>query len=132
MMDQTKQGLVGLAPRRKAAGYTQAGLAVALDVSRSLLAAWEVGNLWPSSERLPRMAQLLGCTIAELYAPPEPRAVEGAGPYEAPPEPRAVEGAGPYEAPPEPRAVEGAGPYDGILTPEGGDDHAGELPKYLS
>ena len=95
-MDQTKQGLAGLAPRRKAAGYTQAGLAVALDVSRSLLAAWEAGNLWPSSERLPRMAQLLGCTIAELYAPPEPPAVET------------------------------------ILPQGGGNDHAGELPKYLS
>ena len=68
-MDE-REGLLGLAPRRKAAGFTQAGLAVALNVSRSLLAAWETGQVWPSAGRLPKMAQLLGCTIAELYEPP--------------------------------------------------------------
>ena len=70
-MDQVKQGLAGLAPRRKLAGYTQAGLAVALNVSRSLLAAWEAGRVWPSAGHLPRMAQLLSCTIGELYEAPK-------------------------------------------------------------
>lgn len=63
--------LQGLAPRRKAAGYTQATLAAELGVTRSLLAAWEVGQLWPSARRLPEIARLLKCSIEELYQPPE-------------------------------------------------------------
>lgn len=102
-MTETKRGLPGLAPRRKAAGFTQAGLAVALGVSRALLAAWEAGNLWPSSERLPRMAELLGCGIADLYEPPAE----------------------------EFQAVEDAEPGNDILPQEGGADHAGELQEYL-
>ena len=69
-MDEIK-GLAGLAPRRKAAGYTQAGLAVALRVSRPLLSAWEAGSQWPSAGRLPEMARLLHCTIGELFEPPD-------------------------------------------------------------
>ncbi len=65
-----KQGLVGLAPRRKAAGFTQETFAAALGVTRSLLAAWEVGRVWPSAEWLPKMAQLLSCSVAQLYEPP--------------------------------------------------------------
>ena len=66
MMVQTK--LAGLAPRRKAAGHTQAEFAELLGVSRSLLAAWETGIAWPSARRLPEIAQLLGCEIEELYS----------------------------------------------------------------
>ena len=68
-MKQPTQGLIGLPPRRKRAGYTQEGLATALGVTRSLLAAWETGRVWPSAERLPVMAQLLGCSIEDLYSP---------------------------------------------------------------
>jgi len=70
-MKQPTQGLVGLPPRRKAAGYTQETFAASLGVTRSLLAAWEVGRVWPSSEWLPGMALLLGCSIDDLYRPPE-------------------------------------------------------------
>lgn len=63
-------GLIGLAPRRKQAGLTQENLAASLKVSRSLLAAWETGRTWPSSERLPDMAKLLHCSIEDLYVPP--------------------------------------------------------------
>lgn len=68
MKIQTK--LAGLASRRKAAGCTQAEFAEKLGVSRSLLAAWETGIAWPSARRLPEIAQLLGCSIEELYSEP--------------------------------------------------------------
>lgn len=67
MKEQT-QGLPGLGPLRKSAGYTQERFAEALGVTRSLLAAWEVGVTWPSSRWLPRIAELLGCTIENLYS----------------------------------------------------------------
>lgn len=69
-----EKGLVGLAPRRKRAGYTQETFAEALGVTRSLLAAWEVGRAWPSAGRLPAMADLLGCSIDDLYELPETEA----------------------------------------------------------
>ena len=69
-MYEYDRGLIGLAPRRKAAGYTQEEMADALDVSRSLLAAWETGRLWPSAARLPKMAEMLLCSIDDLYTEP--------------------------------------------------------------
>ena len=58
-MNRLTQGLVGLAPHRKVAGYTQETFAEALGVTRSLLAAWEAGRVWPSARWLPEMAALL-------------------------------------------------------------------------
>lgn len=69
-MNTRTTGLAGLAPRRKSAGYTQESFADALGVKRSLLAAWEVGRVWPSARWLPDMASLLNCPIGELYQPP--------------------------------------------------------------
>lgn len=81
-MKQSTQGLVGLAPRRKDAGYTQETFAEALGVKRSLLAAWEVGRVWPSARWLPDMAALLSCPIGALYSIPPDTAIipqEGGG-----------------------------------------------------
>ena len=69
-MDQMSKGLRGLGPRRKAVGYTQEDFAAALGITRSLLAAWETGRLWPSARWLPRMADLLLCSIEDLYQLP--------------------------------------------------------------
>lgn len=69
-MNRLTQGLVGLAPRRKAAGYTQETFADALGVTRSLLAAWEAGRVWPSARWLPEMAALLGCPVEALFIAP--------------------------------------------------------------
>lgn len=69
-MKTTTQGLVGLAPRRKVAGYTQETFAEALGVTRSLLAAWEAGRVWPSARWLPEMAALLGCPVEALFVAP--------------------------------------------------------------
>ena len=66
-MNKTTQGLVGLAPRRKAAGYTQETFAEALGVTRSLLAAWEAGRVWPSARWLPVMATLVHCPVEALF-----------------------------------------------------------------
>ena len=91
-MNKTTQGLVGLAPRRKAAGYTQETFAEALGVTRSLLAAWEAGRVWPSARWLPEMAALLGCPVEALFIAPENTT---------------------------------------ILLPEGGENHAAGMQKYL-
>lgn len=66
-----EKGLVGLAPRRKAAGFTQYSFADALGCDRGLVAMYETGRAWPSASRLPAMAALLGCSIDDLYEAPE-------------------------------------------------------------
>lgn len=71
MPEMMKIGLVGLAPRRKRVGYTQAAFAEALGVDRTRLTNWETGLAWPSAAWLPKMADLLCCTIDELYREPD-------------------------------------------------------------
>ena len=69
---RTKEtGLAGVAPRRRAAGLTQQELADALGTSRSLIALIEAGQAWPSAASLPAMAEVLGCSIDELYRAPD-------------------------------------------------------------
>ena len=63
--------LEGLSPRRRAAGMTQAQLAEAVGVERAALAMWEIGASWPSARILPALADVLLCSIDELYWPPE-------------------------------------------------------------
>ena len=70
MCKMMKTGLVGLAPRRKRAGYTQQTVADALGIERTRLAMWEIGQAWPSAAWLPAMADLLGCDIDALYEVP--------------------------------------------------------------
>ena len=71
-MDYLCKGLQGLPARRKAAGFTQEEFAEALGVTRSALAAWETGRAWPSAAILPQIADLLLCSIDELYKAPAP------------------------------------------------------------
>ena len=61
------KSLAGLAPRRKNAGFTQQQLADALGVERATLAMWEIGKTWPPARLLPAMADLLLCSIEDLY-----------------------------------------------------------------
>ena len=68
-------GLIGLAPRRKRAGYSQQAFAEALGIERSRLAQWEARAIWPSASWLPKMADLLGCSIDELYEVPAEESV---------------------------------------------------------
>lgn len=66
-----KYGLVGLAPRRKLVGYSQTEFAEALCVERTRLANWEKGLASPNAAYLPKMAELLCCTIDDLYHEPD-------------------------------------------------------------
>lgn len=69
---RTKEtGLAGVAPRRRSAGLTQQELADAVGISRSLVAMIETGQAWPISSILPAMAEMLGCSIDELYRAPD-------------------------------------------------------------
>ena len=70
-MDVKIYRLEGLAPRRKAAGYTQETFADALGVQRSALAAWESLISSPRAGILPTIAELLHCTVDDLYRAPE-------------------------------------------------------------
>ena len=70
MCKMMEYGLVGLAPRRKRAGYTQQTLADALGIDRARLANWETGAIWPSASWLPKLADLIGCSIDDLYEAP--------------------------------------------------------------
>ncbi len=71
--------MAGLAPRRKAVGLTQAQLAEALGVERATVTMWELGNSWPSARVLPQIADLLVCSIDELYYAPEPVGADAPG-----------------------------------------------------
>lgn len=62
--------LAGLAPRRKRAGFTQQAFADQLGVERATLAMWEIGRNWPPARLLPAMADLLFCSIDDLYKEP--------------------------------------------------------------
>lgn len=53
---------------RKSAGISQQELADQLDYkSASAIGMWELGERNPPSTILPRLAEILGCTIDELY-----------------------------------------------------------------
>lgn len=52
---------------REAKGLTQRYIADFFGVTQVAVARWESGDAMPSADKLPRLAQLLGCTIDELY-----------------------------------------------------------------
>ena len=52
---------------RERKGVSQSYLANHLCVTVQTVSAWERGVNAPSSETLPQIAQLLGCTINDLY-----------------------------------------------------------------
>ena len=62
-------GLQGLRHYRRRAELTQQQLADALGVERATVAMWETGRNWPSASLLPKMADLLLCSIDDLYYP---------------------------------------------------------------
>lgn len=52
---------------RKAAGLTQDELAERVGVCQSAVAVWESGNGFPTADKLPQIAKILGCTIDDLF-----------------------------------------------------------------
>lgn len=64
---RTFNGLTGLPELRRRAGMTQKDLAAVMGVTRECVAMWETGKSWPSASTLPRLADLLLCSIDDLY-----------------------------------------------------------------
>ncbi len=52
---------------REKAGITQMQLAEILKVSQSTIAMWETGYTMPRAGTLPKLAQVLGCSIDDLF-----------------------------------------------------------------
>lgn len=53
---------------RKAAGFTQVKFAEAMGVTQSTVSQWESGRALPDTAKLPKLAEVLGCSIADLFA----------------------------------------------------------------
>ncbi len=52
---------------RDHANLTQENVAERLNIDRSTIAKWETGEAMPRADKLPQLAQILGCTIDELF-----------------------------------------------------------------
>jgi Predicted transcriptional regulators len=52
---------------RKAANLNQVMLAERMGVTQSTVSSWETGSAMPAASTLPKLADLLGCTIDDLY-----------------------------------------------------------------
>lgn len=57
---------MNITTRRIDRGMTQAELAEMLAVDRTTVTKWETGQSLPRAELLPKLAQLLECTVDEL------------------------------------------------------------------
>ena len=74
--------LPGIRTRRRSLGLQAAPLAETLGVTRSAWSQWEAGATMPSAAYLPALAELLQCSIEELYKDEgKTRAAEGVAPY---------------------------------------------------
>lgn len=60
----------GLRSMRRRAGFTVAQLAERLSVTRATIYFWEQGRYLPNAGLLPELAEILGCTIDELFTDP--------------------------------------------------------------
>ena len=52
---------------RERAGLTQAQLAEKIGASQSAVALWETGARMPRSNKLQKLAEVLECTVADLF-----------------------------------------------------------------
>ena len=62
--------MLGLNTMRRRAGLTVPQLAEKMGCTCSAIYFWEAGRYWPKAECLPRIAEILGCSIDELFADP--------------------------------------------------------------
>ena len=53
---------------REAAGLTKPAMAEAMSVALGVVYHWEDGRAWPTIDKLPRMAELLGVSLDDLVA----------------------------------------------------------------
>ena len=54
---------------RKKAGLSQADVAEALGISSASVWQWETGKTMPDPRKLPKIAEILDCTVDELLSP---------------------------------------------------------------
>ena len=59
--------MTGLKRIRQSRGMSMEELGKAVGVSRQVVSAWELGIYWPKASSLPRIAEVLRCTIDELF-----------------------------------------------------------------
>lgn len=52
-------------------GFSQAKLAELMDTTQAAVAMWESGARMPRTDKLPKLAEVLGCSMADLFAKPE-------------------------------------------------------------
>lgn len=57
----------GIEYQRKKAKLTQQELAQRMGVSQANVSQWETGAAFPTADKLPELAKVLGCTIDELF-----------------------------------------------------------------
>lgn len=54
---------------RKKSGLAQTQLAEQMSVTQQAVAKWETGTSLPRADLLPKLADVLGCTVDELLRP---------------------------------------------------------------
>ena len=52
---------------RERAGLTQTALAEAMGTTQACIAGWEANTSVPRTDKLPKLAKVLDCTIDELF-----------------------------------------------------------------
>ena len=67
---------MGLKELRKNAGFKQRDIACALSVNRTTVTKWENGDAFPRIGKALELAELLGCSVGDLYAPKAEKEVE--------------------------------------------------------
>ena len=60
--------MTNIAKLRLQAGLTQMAISETLKIDRSTVAKWESGEANPRADKLPALAELLGCAIDDLFA----------------------------------------------------------------
>ncbi len=60
--------MTGLKQARDRAGLTQAQVAAHMGVDQSTISYWETDGASPRADKLPALAELLGCAIDDLFA----------------------------------------------------------------
>ncbi len=62
-----KPSLPGMRRQRLAAGVSLAYLARELGITVQGIQSWEAGRTRPTADRVPEIAEALGCSIEDLY-----------------------------------------------------------------
>jgi len=60
--------MTALRDLRTARGLSMDAVGKELGVSRQAVFQWETGDTWPATPLLPKLAQVLGCSIDDLFA----------------------------------------------------------------